>query len=226
MGTPKEEATRKVREVKSNLPKKKALCLSKYTPSRLVYDLTRELPYVEELRLESLLPATPAYVELLQELQVKKAKIWRQAKYFHEPGPECIYIRCGNHCERYHILSCSLRTETLTRFCNEVWSTMWLLPLLNTAHCVIFYFHSFRYVDNLELYNSKPSVGGCIFYNKLPNNIIQIENKNQFTRELKKLLIKGFWMKNSQTLATDIYHCLMQLLFFLVFYVYITTCFS
>jgi hypothetical protein len=44
---------------------------------------------------------------------------------------------------------------------------------------------------NLELYNSKPSVASCIFYNKLPNNIKQIENNNQFARELKKLLIKG-----------------------------------
>jgi hypothetical protein len=47
-----------------------------------------------------------------------------------------------------------------------------------------------KYAHNLELYESKPSVTGCIFYNKLPN-IKQIENKNQFTRELKKLLIKG-----------------------------------
>jgi hypothetical protein len=115
---------------------KRAVCLSKYTPSRLVYELTREVPCVEELRLESLLPATPAYVELLQELQVKKAKIWEefyttdsminrewtqggyelrhvmtrlsvhgfhhrlcQAKSFHEPGPECVCIRCGNNCE-------------------------------------------------------------------------------------------------------------------------------
>jgi hypothetical protein len=46
-------------------------------------------------------------------------------------------------------------------------------------------------VHNLELCNNKPSVAGCIFYNKLPNNIKQIENKNQFTRELKKLLIKA-----------------------------------
>jgi hypothetical protein len=46
-------------------------------------------------------------------------------------------------------------------------------------------------VHNLELYNSKPSVAGCIFYNKLPNNIKQIENKNQFTWELKKLVIEG-----------------------------------
>jgi hypothetical protein len=134
---------------------KKALCLSKYTPSRLVYELTREVPYVQELRLESLLPSTPAYVELLQELQVKKAKIWeefyttdaminrgwtqggyelrhimtrlsvhgfhhRLCQAFHEPGPECVCIRCGNHCERYHVLSCSMRTESLTRFCNKV----------------------------------------------------------------------------------------------------------
>jgi hypothetical protein len=103
---------------------------------------------VEELRLELLLPATPAYVELLQEFQVKEAKIceefyttdamtnreWMQggyelrhimtrlsvhgfhhrlcqAKSFHEPGPECVCIRCGNHCKRYHVWSCSLRTD-------------------------------------------------------------------------------------------------------------------
>jgi hypothetical protein len=48
-----------------------------------------------------------------------------------------------------------------------------------------------KYGHNLELYNSKPSVAGCIFYNKLPHNIKQIESNNQFARELKKLLIKG-----------------------------------
>jgi hypothetical protein len=42
----------------------------------------------------------------------------------------------------------------------------------------------------MQKYKSKPSVAGCIFYNKLPN-IKQIENKNQFTRELKKFRIKG-----------------------------------
>jgi hypothetical protein len=47
-----------------------------------------------------------------------------------------------------------------------------------------------KYVHNLELYNSKPSVTGYIFYNKLPNNIKQIEHNNQFARELKQLLIK------------------------------------
>jgi hypothetical protein len=48
-----------------------------------------------------------------------------------------------------------------------------------------------KYGHNLELYNNKPSVAACIFYNKLPSNIKQIENKNHFERELKKLLIKG-----------------------------------
>jgi hypothetical protein len=44
-------------------------------------------------------------------------------------------------------------------------------------------------MHKLELFNSKLSVGGCIFYEKLPSNTKQIENKIQFTRELKKLLI-------------------------------------
>jgi hypothetical protein len=47
------------------------------------------------------------------------------------------------------------------------------------------------YGHNLEIYNSKPSVAGCIYYNKSPNNIKQIENINQFKNKLKQLLIKG-----------------------------------
>jgi hypothetical protein len=46
-----------------------------------------------------------------------------------------------------------------------------------------------KYVHKLELFNSKPSVAGCIFYEKLPHNAKQIQNKIQFTRELNKLLI-------------------------------------
>jgi hypothetical protein len=46
------------------------------------------------------------------------------------------------------------------------------------------------HVYNLELYNSKPSVAACIFYNKLPNNVKQIGNRNQFKKELKYLLFK------------------------------------
>jgi hypothetical protein len=48
-----------------------------------------------------------------------------------------------------------------------------------------------KYLHGIDLYNSKPSVAGCRFYNKLLKNIKQIDNKNQFTRELKEFLIKG-----------------------------------
>jgi hypothetical protein len=37
-----------------------------------------------------------------------------------------------------------------------------------------------KYGHNLEFYNSKPSVAGCIFYNKLPSIIKQTENNNRF----------------------------------------------
>jgi hypothetical protein len=46
-----------------------------------------------------------------------------------------------------------------------------------------------KYIHNLELYKSKPSAASCTFYNKLPNNIKQIGNNNQFKKELKNLLI-------------------------------------
>jgi hypothetical protein len=66
-----------------------------------------------------------------------------------------------------------------------------------------------RYVHTLELYNSKPSVAGCIFYNKLPNNIKQVGD-NYFKKKLKDLLIPGccysaedYHKKNSVVLATD-----------------------
>jgi hypothetical protein len=47
------------------------------------------------------------------------------------------------------------------------------------------------YGHNLEIYNSKQSAAGCIYYNKLPNNIKQIENINQFKKKLKELLLRG-----------------------------------
>jgi hypothetical protein len=56
---------------------------------------------------------------------------------------------------------------------------------------IVFVIYYHKYLHKLELVNSEPSVAGCIFYEKLPNNTKQIENKIQFTRELKKLLIKG-----------------------------------
>jgi hypothetical protein len=49
-------------------------------------------------------------------------------------------------------------------------------------------YHS--YIHNLELYDSKPTVAGCIFCGILPYNIKQIGNNNQFQKELKDVLIK------------------------------------
>jgi hypothetical protein len=65
-------------------------------------------------------------------------------------------------------------------------------------------------MHNLELYRSSPSAAGCIFYSKLPNNIKQIGNNNQFKKELKNLLIDAIIqlkitsMRNSVILATDV----------------------
>jgi hypothetical protein len=47
-----------------------------------------------------------------------------------------------------------------------------------------------RYAHNLELYNSKPSVADCIFYNKLPNNIKQAGNNAHFKKELKTYIVR------------------------------------
>jgi hypothetical protein len=41
-----------------------------------------------------------------------------------------------------------------------------------------------KYGHNFELYNNRPSAVSCIFYNRLPSNIKQRENKNPFKREL------------------------------------------
>jgi hypothetical protein len=123
-----------------------------YTPSRLGYEPTREPYFLEELRLQLLLPVTPAYVECLRNLRSKKSCIWEnfcsidamvnrewtqsgyelrhmttrlsahgfhfklcKTKKFHEPGPECICETCENYCERYHVMLCKLRTESLTK---------------------------------------------------------------------------------------------------------------
>lgn len=57
---------------------KRVLCLSKYTKSRLCYELTREPFYIEDLRYQLLLPSTTAYQELLADLEEKKKSIWEQ----------------------------------------------------------------------------------------------------------------------------------------------------
>lgn len=57
---------------------KKALALSKYTPSRLTYELAREPYFIEELRQQLLLPSTESYQNLIQELKCKKEEIWTE----------------------------------------------------------------------------------------------------------------------------------------------------
>ena len=57
---------------------KKVLCVSKYTPSRLVYMLTKETFYIEDLRLDLSLPTSEAYQSLLKELQEKREHIWQE----------------------------------------------------------------------------------------------------------------------------------------------------
>ena len=54
---------------------KRALCLSKYSLSRLVYELTRETMLLEDLRLQLLLPSTPAYEKAVADHRRKKAEI-------------------------------------------------------------------------------------------------------------------------------------------------------
>lgn len=45
------------------------------------------------------------------------------------------------------------------------------------------------YVHNLEIHNSKSWVAGCIFYNKLPNNMKQIGH-NQFKKNWRAYLLR------------------------------------
>ena len=55
---------------------KRVLSVSKYTPSRLVYVLTRETFFIEDLRHQVLLPSTQALQNLIKELQNKREEIW------------------------------------------------------------------------------------------------------------------------------------------------------
>jgi hypothetical protein len=45
-------------------------------------------------------------------------------------------------------------------------------------------------VQNLQLYHSKPLIAGCVFDNKLPNNIKQVSDNINFKKELKDFLLK------------------------------------
>jgi hypothetical protein len=54
---------------------KRAMCLSKYTPSRLTYVLARETYAIEDICHKLLLPNTAAYDDLLQELNAQRKEI-------------------------------------------------------------------------------------------------------------------------------------------------------
>lgn len=88
---------RQLQDLESLKPRylKRVLGVSKYTRSRYVYVLARETFLVEDLRMQMLLPATPAYEELLRELREKRESLeesfyctdamvnkeWMQAEY-------------------------------------------------------------------------------------------------------------------------------------------------
>ena len=55
---------------------KRALCLSKTTPSRLVYALARQSFYIEDLHHQLLLQSTEAYNLLIREREEKAREIW------------------------------------------------------------------------------------------------------------------------------------------------------
>lgn len=68
---------RQLQELENLKPRylKRVLGVSKFSLSRYTYVLTRETFLVEDLRLQMLLPPTPAYEELLRELQMKRDSI-------------------------------------------------------------------------------------------------------------------------------------------------------
>ncbi|KAJ4451621.1 hypothetical protein ANN_03090 [Periplaneta americana] len=99
---------------------KKALCLSKYTPSRLTYVLSKESFYIEDLRYQLLLTSTKAYDDLLQELKAKRAEIcmefyvtdammnteWKKANY------ELRHVMTRFAVHGFHFKLCSVENTT------------------------------------------------------------------------------------------------------------------
>ena len=54
---------------------KKFLCVFKYTPSHLAYEFTNETFYLEDQRLQVLLPSTAVYENVIKELKQKTQQI-------------------------------------------------------------------------------------------------------------------------------------------------------
>lgn len=57
---------------------KRFLGVSKFSPSRLVYEMARENFFIEDLRIQMQLPYTTSYGDLLDELKRKKEEIWEE----------------------------------------------------------------------------------------------------------------------------------------------------
>jgi hypothetical protein len=59
------------------------------------------------------------------------------------------------------------------------------------AHNTISSLDYHQYVHKLGIHNSRPTIAGGKFYNKLPAHIKQIKDNGLFKRKLKQLLING-----------------------------------
>ena len=69
------ENLKEIEKVKS-LYLKRVLCLSRFTPPNLVYLLARETFYIEDIRVQLMLPSTDAYSALLLERTRKREEVW------------------------------------------------------------------------------------------------------------------------------------------------------
>lgn len=135
---------------------KRILCVSKFTASRLVYELASECFLIEVLRSRLLLPSTAASDQLLRQRIEKRESIWPEfyatdamldkewthanfelrhlvtrlavhgfhhkiccKKTFHVPNQECVCKLCNGTCDRYHIVICTKRTQSMSEFCKD-----------------------------------------------------------------------------------------------------------
>jgi hypothetical protein len=63
--------------------------------------------------------------------------------------------------------------------------------------------HYHQYVHTLGIHNSRPTIAGGNFYNKLPAYIKQIKDKSLFRRKLKQLLINGCYYYTEDFMNDD-----------------------
>jgi hypothetical protein len=63
-----------------------------------------------------------------------------------------------------------------------------------------------QYVHKLEIHNSRPTIAGGKFYNKLPAYIKQNKDNGLFKRNLKQLLINGCYYSDEEFMNDDFTH--------------------